>query len=215
VRLSDARILCELDATQPGVVVGRHAIWVPQPPDGGSPVKMPFQCGGRICKYTRPTERTYDRQSLRHEVAILCALAELGMAPPIGGWVFVRRLVSMFGGHRTEDDFGAWGYEMADAGTLPPGRFDIDAMRALPIEGSPGAWGDVEKPGNVVNGYLVDVRRSAFDMLRWTGDGLPMIPVKRGLCPIPSRVLALSSASSSAWSTRTSSASEDGDDHGR
>jgi SAM-dependent methyltransferase len=49
-------------------------------------------------------------------------------------------------------------------------------MHRLPIVGSDGAWGDVAKPGNVVNGYLVDVRRSAWDMLRWTGGGLPALP---------------------------------------
>lgn len=170
--MTGLRLLDLLDATAPGVTVGRHALWFSR--EG---VKTPFQYGGRICKFARPGEATYDLTSLRHEVAILRALAAERMAPPVGDWVYAKVLVSDYGGARHIDPCGAYGYEMADARTLPPGRFSIEAMRALPIDGSEGAWNDIGVAGrdNVVNAYLVDIRRTAWDMLRWTGD-LPEMP---------------------------------------
>jgi SAM-dependent methyltransferase len=153
-----------LDATARGVVVGRHAIWAP-----GLRLKLPFSWGGKLTKYGK-SELGYDpADTIPHELAILRSLAEEGMAPPVGGLVYVETLISEHPGTWHADPCGAVGYEMWDANSLPPGRFSLERMRSLPIEGSDGAWGDIAKPGNVVNGYLVDVRRSAWDMLRWTG----------------------------------------------
>lgn len=160
-----------LDATTPGVVVGRHAVWAPQ-----LGVKVPFQWAGRVTKYGHVEEAYDPAETLPHELAILRALAAEKMAPPIGEVVFVETLVSAHRGAWHADPVGAWGYEQADAWSLPRGRFSLEHMRAMPIDGSAGAWGDVEKPGNVVNGYLVDVRRSAWDMLRWEGGPPPPLP---------------------------------------
>lgn len=153
----------------------------------GVGIKVPNQRAGRIVKYTRPDEQDYDLSTFPHEVAILQTLGDRHMAPPIHRIVYARNVVSqplvrgVDGGYRPgpirHDPVGAWGYEMADATMHPSGAAgvgdgggadaaSIAAMRALPIEGSEGAWGDVAKPGNVVNGYLVDVRRSAFDGFR-------------------------------------------------
>ena len=126
-----------VDATSPRAVVGRHAIWLPE-----LQVKIPFQFGGVVTKYQRD-ELAYDPSlTIPHEVAILRALAAAGMAPPVGAFVRVNTIISHHLGAWHADPLGAWGYEMADATKLPPGRFSIDAMRALPISGSPGAWGD-------------------------------------------------------------------------
>jgi len=156
------RIIPLLDLTAPGVVMGRHAAWVPE-----LGLKVPFQWGGRITKYGKGEPSFSAADSLPHEVRILRALAERGMAPPVGDLVFIETLISRHPGGWHADPCGAWAYEMADATTLPEGRFSVEALRALGIEGSDGAWGDLGKPGNVVNGYLVDVRRSAWDLLRW------------------------------------------------
>lgn len=153
-----------LDLTAPGVVMGRHSAWVP-----ALGIKVPFQWGGRTTKYGKSEASYKAADSGAHEVAILRALAAEGMAPPIGEWVFIETLISEHPGGWHADPCGAVGFEMADATTLPPGQFSLERMRALPIAGSEAAWGDVLKAGNVVNGYLVDVRRSGFDMLRWEG----------------------------------------------
>jgi hypothetical protein len=160
-----------IDATAPGAVIGRHAIWLPE-----MQLKIPFQFSGQITKYQH-TERGYrPADTIPHELAILRALAAERMAPPVDEVVFIETLISEHPGAWHADPLGAWAYRMADANLLPPGRFSIERMRQLPIAGSNGAWGDVAKPGNVVNGYLVDVRRSAWDMLRWAGLDLPRLP---------------------------------------
>jgi hypothetical protein len=156
------KIIPLIDLTAPGVVMGRHAAWVPE-----FGLKVPFQWGGSITKYGKGEPSFPAADSLPHEVRILRALAERGMAPPVGDLVFIETLISRHPGGWHADPCGAWAYEMADATTLPEGRFSVEALRALGIEGSDGAWGDLGKPGNVVNGYLVDVRRSAWDLLRW------------------------------------------------
>ncbi len=161
-----------IDLTGTGVIMGRHAAWIPE-----LGLKVPFQFGGRVTKYGK-AEPSYPASTLVHELHILEALAAEQMAPPIGELVFIETLVSNHPGGWHADPSGAWAYEMADASTLPPGRFDLDRMRAMPIEGSPNAWGDVEKPGNVVNGYLVDVRRSGWDLLWWAGPESRAMPLR-------------------------------------
>lgn len=172
--------------------------------EGAVGLKVPFQHHGELVKYTRPTERRYAVfPSLQHEVTILKALGAVGMAPPVGAWVRIGTLVSWFGrpegpegacgtlgpagasGGREAalpevDPMGAFGYEFADATCLPTeGAFIASRMRHEfhdRIAGSEGAWNDLLKPGNVVHGYLIDVRRSGFDMLRWVGGLVPAPP---------------------------------------
>lgn len=154
-----------LDLTHPDSVVGRHGVWLPK-----LQVKVPFQFGGRVQKYKHPQEKSYPLAMLGEEVAILRALGDRTMAPPIDQWVYFKTVISEHPGGWWADPCGAYGYEMADAATLPPGQFSYEQLAAMPqITGSPGAWNDVNKPGNVVNGYLVDIRRSGWDRLRWEG----------------------------------------------
>jgi SAM-dependent methyltransferase len=185
------KIFETLDLTAPGVVLGNHGVWMP-----GRCIKVPFQWSGRVTKRTR-REASYSRETIVDEVCILRALAELRMAPPVGDLVYFKNIVSDYPGAWHCDPCGAYGYEIADARSLKPGRYDVASMRAmweqqpdgtagfelacvaaplkptpfhdLPVEGSPGAWGDVAKPDNVVNGYLVDVRRTGWDLLQWKG----------------------------------------------
>src|SRR4051812_34789725 len=114
------RILPLLDLTGPGVVLGNHGVWLPD-----LQIKLPWQCGGMAVKRTRPDEEaTPIWDSLADEVNILRALAERGMAPPIGEIVYFELVRSeVRPGAIHEDPIGAFGYEMADANRLPPGHF--------------------------------------------------------------------------------------------
>jgi hypothetical protein len=161
-----------LDLTDPsdGKIIGRHGVWLPK-----LQVKVPFQWGGRIQKYQHPREASYPLAMLGEEIAILRYLASQQMAPPIGQWVYFKTVISEHPGGWWADPCGAYGYEMADATTLNAGAFDFDVLHGQGmVSGSPGAWHDLLKPGNVLNGYLVDMHRSGWDRLRWEGTPLPV-----------------------------------------
>lgn len=154
-----------LDLTHPDTVVGRHGVWLPK-----MHIKVPFQWGGRLQKYQHLHEASYPMGLLGEEVAILRALACEGMAPPVGQWVYFKTVVSEHPGGWWADPCGAVGYQMENAHHLPPGKFSYDTFRNSGlVSGSPGAWNDLQKPGNVINGYLIDIRRSGWDRLRWEG----------------------------------------------
>lgn len=168
------RIHERLDVTDTtdGKVVGKHSIWFPS-----SRIKVPFQFGGRVVKYQHPAEDSYLRESIAEEYAFLQWLSSLSMAPPVGEWVYFKEVVSnhLAASGTWVDPLGAYGFEMEDATTLPPGRFSSGALRSSGmVVGSPGAWGDIAKDGNILNGYLVDVRRSWWDRLRYLGPIPPM-----------------------------------------
>jgi len=174
--IENVRTIEELDADDPGVVQGKHSLWFQE-----LGVKIPYQRGGfATCRPLH--EGFYDlNATLSDEVSILRALSDVGMAPPIGAWVFVETLISTYDGVRRFDPIGAWGYEMGDATRMPPGAFDLKLMRQdFPIKGSPAAWNDAGKPDNTVNGYLVDARRTAWDRLRWYGNETACVP-QRGV----------------------------------
>jgi hypothetical protein len=159
------------------LVIGKHGIWWP-----GEALKIPFQWGGEIQKYRHLHENSYPLHLLQEEVGLLQWLAARQLAPPIGDWVYFKTVVSDHPGAWWADPCGAYGYRMADANSLPPGALQPghvdDQLRQIAGElltGSPGAWNDLNKPGNVINGYLVDVRRSGWDRLQWRGP-VPQLP---------------------------------------
>lgn len=162
------------------LTLGKHGIWWPE-----QALKIPFQFGGQIQKYRYPHEQAYPLDLLREEVGLLRWLAAHRLAPPIGEWVYFKTVISDHLGAEWHDPCGAYGYHMANAHSLPPGALAqvppdaVDSVIRLlagdRITGSPGAWNDLNKPGNVVNGYLVDARRSGWDRLRWHGP-MPQLP---------------------------------------
>jgi len=158
-----------------GAILGQHSAWLPR--EG---IKVPFQWGGRLQKYGKPGEASYPLEHLAEDLAFSRWLAERRLGPPVGEVVYFKTIVSEHPGAWWADPCGAYGYEMAHAESLSYGplvhgdvtdtiAFRDDARASGLLEASPGAWNDLNKPGNAVNGYLVDVRRSGWDRVRWHG----------------------------------------------
>ena len=182
----------DLTGNDPGLKIGNHSVWIP-----ASGIKVPFQFGGRIQKYKHPLEAAYSLYSLQNEVTMLRALAAAQLAPPIGDWVYFKTVISEHLGYWWADPLGAYGYEVMDARALPPGKASVDVLRAFPwsekIMGSQGAWSDLGVPErqNILNGYVVDVRRSGFDMLQWRDPETPMPRYREESQALRERIAAL------------------------
>jgi hypothetical protein len=133
--------------------------------------------------------RYWDRESLQsimNEYTIFKKMADLQLAPPIKGMFYIKNITSDFiPDVLTNDTKGVYGYYMRDAykikdqghytfNCIPsaygyydtehlPDRFEKHIEPLLVI--SPGAKGDMKKEDNIINGYLIDIRRSIFDMM--------------------------------------------------
>ncbi|MBU0777857.1 hypothetical protein KKH23_10885 [Patescibacteria group bacterium] len=134
--------------------------------------------------------RYWDRESLQsimNEYLIFKKLAEFQLAVPIKGVFYIKNVVSDFyPGVMTSDSKGVYGYFMRDAYNLKDHgqyrfnekpnnygyyRIDIDLPDRFTnhieplLDISDGAKGDMRKEDNVINGYLIDIRRSMFDCM--------------------------------------------------
>lgn len=165
---------------------GKHSIWIPD-----RNIKIVWSWKGKICAWkdwdkSRGGENIFDGTwnndcdfgwdseslaSIESEIKILNLLSAENMAPNIGGLIHFQQAVSKypFGDYQC-DCMGVFGYEMANAYSLPFGSFKSSKFRQRfidtgIIEASPDALGDVGKPDNCVNGYLIDVRRTLWDMM--------------------------------------------------
>lgn len=174
--------LLDLDADD--AIVGKHSVWLPQ-----AEIKIPFQWGGRIQKYQHGHEESYHVDTIAEELAFLRWLHSIDMAPRVGRVVYFETVKSRhLHGHLIEpphkalgptwfDPMGAYGFEFEDATRMRPGRFDVDVLKQSGvIKGSEGAWNDIIKPQNIINGRCVDVRRSWWDRLEFLG---PIEPLPR------------------------------------
>lgn len=168
-----------LDLTEPRQkTVGNHSVWL-RPlywTTRGMGIKIPFQFGGRVQKYQKPQEDSYDIATIGEEYAFLKWLSARGLAPQIGRWVYFKTVISEHTGAWWADPLGAYGFEVQDVENLPLGPVTRDVISNLRasglVVGSDGAWNDLFVPerGNIRNGYIIDVRRSWFDRLKFLGD---------------------------------------------
>lgn len=149
-----------------------HSVWLREQRNSLFGHKIPFQFGGEVQKYQRPLETAYPLDTLCEEAALIDFLASKQLGPPRYDWVYYKTIVSdhLGDGARWADPCGAYGFEMADANVMPPGKYDVDALKSWDmVRATTGAWSDAMKPHNIVNGYLVDTRRSWFDRLQYLG----------------------------------------------
>ena len=126
-------------------------------------------------------------QSIMNEYLIFKGLAELVLAPPIKGMFYVKNMVSDFyPGTTVCDSKGVFGYYMRNAyginetghytftekpsnygyysSDIPlPDRFTNHILPLLNISDS--AKGDMRKEDNVIDGYIIEMRRSLYDMM--------------------------------------------------
>jgi hypothetical protein len=135
--------------------------------------------------------RYWDRESLQsimNEYTIFKKMDDLQLAPPIKGMFYIKNITSDFiPDVLTNDTKGVYGYYMRDAYKMEqqgkynfndndladnygyyrvdylPDRFENHIEPLLII--SAGAKGDMRKEDNIIKGYLIDIRRSIFDMM--------------------------------------------------
>ena len=131
--------------------------------------------------------RYWDKESLQsimNEYLIFEKMADLQLTPPINGMFYIKNVVSDFISNTlTSDSKGVYGFYIRNAYNIEetghytfkeladsygyykvdylPDRFEKHIEPLLDI--SDGAKGDMRKEDNVINGYLVDIRRSMFD----------------------------------------------------
>lgn len=126
--------------------------------------------------------------SIVNEYRIFHLLSEKKMSPTPRQYVYIKDVQSkIFTSHwyrennvwtiKNEgtwysDKKGMYGYVIDDANRLEPGQYNFDKFKTLfidtgRIKANPGALGDLEKKdGNMINNYLIDVRRSLFAMMQ-------------------------------------------------
>jgi len=169
------------------VVIGKHAVWIPD-----LEVKIIWSHCGRIESFKdwqkgQNAESIIDGSfaprdgwveesllSVVNEREIMLRLFQHGAAPPVGELVYIKQFISCYPyGVEFCDVRGRYGYEVGDAMKLTDGKFRKGVMKKVfgeELEMSKGAIGDLYKGDNTVNGYLVDIRRTLWDMMHLKTD---------------------------------------------
>jgi SAM-dependent methyltransferase len=195
-----------IDGVHFDAIVGKHSVWVP-----GEEVKIVWSHCGRIESYKdwdlgRNKEAVISgsfapvidwddesRRSIIVEWHIMKKLAAVLMSPMIGDIIHIKKFISTYPyGVEFCDVRGRYGYEMEDANFLLKGSFRKGSLKKVfgdRLKISDGAIGDVYKEDNVVNGYLIDVRRTLWDMMTLdTDDTIDELIVKHDINAIMEKV---------------------------
>ncbi len=175
-----------LDGIKHSVIEGKHCIYIPS-----ANLKIIWTYNGKIealqdwDKGRNATEISlgqfntdcngYDEEtllSIANEYTIMYILADNAMAPTIGDFVYIEQFVATAPwGALHCDCKGKYGYQMANAHKATvPGKYNLEAFMDLMdgrVDISEGAIGDLQKADNVINGYLIDVRRTIWDMMQY------------------------------------------------
>jgi hypothetical protein len=200
-----------LDGNRFDIVHGKHCVWIPT-----LEIKLVISFHGHI--HPNAWNRDVNESkiidfssidqgqgwdwaalhSISTEMLILMYLAEQSMSPQPADVVFIKNVTSrLFTSTFHSDSQGWYGYQIPNATRLTPGKYSFEKFKELFLDtgkiiASPGAIGDLEKKeGNIVNGYLVDVRRSLFDMMEVRYPQLLDIPYKQNKLELQEKIMRM------------------------
>ena len=121
-------------------------------------------------------------KSIVNEYEIIKMLSRYYMSPPVNGIFHIKKFTSNFFKDNFTDDKGVYGYYILDAHKMRPGEWNFDRFISnfydefefseWTLERTDlrrGIWGgclgDLHKIDNIINNYLIDVRRTVWDMM--------------------------------------------------
>ena len=179
VLLNEA-LVC-LDGVEYDAILGKHCLWIPGIESkfvislNGRPESVAWERGLNKDLIDARTFVAKNRKeiltTLVNEHTIFTLLSKKKMSPEPGEQIKIKAFVSSIFYPNYSDSKGIYGFRFPDANKLPPGKWNMEKFKLQfintgKIEASPGALGDLEKPGNIVNNYLIDCRRTLFDMMK-------------------------------------------------
>ena len=201
----------EIDGQSYAVIKGKHSMYVPE-----KSMKIVWSYNGKIESYSdwdkgrnaeairnhafNQESRGFDEASLSsivNEYRIFEALAAANMSPPVNGFFYIKNMISdSIYKARHCDPKGCYGFFMEDANKMPahgkftPEAFKRDFIDTDLIEASENALGDLRNKKSVCRGYLVTIRRSLWDMMRWTkSEGLTLSPRELEFCESKEKIV--------------------------
>jgi hypothetical protein len=179
----DVRV--RLDGQEYDAKLGKHCLWVPGIESkfvislNGRPESVAWARGRNKELIEGRTFMSKNRKeilsTLVNEHTIFTLLSEKGMSPKPGEHIKIKSFISSIFYKDYLDIKGIYGFRFPDANKLPHGKWDFNKFKKLFIEtgkivASDGALGDLNKEGNTVNGYLIDCRRTLWDMMTVAGE---------------------------------------------
>jgi len=195
------------------VIKGKHEFWIPE-----MEAKIIWSWNGRIESYTDwdkgrnreliETQKFNENmvgfnkesiQSIQEEYSLLDKLGKWNMAPPVSGIFYIKNFITDYPYYRALncDSKGVYGIFVKNAEKLVEGKFNrfrFEEIFVDPglVELSEGAFGDLGKENNMGNGYLIDVRRTLWDSIRWKGElAIKNIEYREDVKKLEKRILDL------------------------
>lgn len=177
-----------IDGNLFSVIKGKHCIWVP---DFNGGAKIIWSHNGKIEAYRdwekgknknkilngtfNDKSNGWDLESLRSiaaEYLMMTTNANRKFSPPVSGMFFIENFITSKFPYNAPhcDCIGKFGYFIKDANKCSEGNFDLDVFlneNKDILDFSKGAIGDLKKHDNTINGYLVDIRRTIWDTIKY------------------------------------------------
>ena len=188
--------IIDIDNYEYEIYKGKHSIWIPKLEAkitwtyNGKITSFKDWDKGKdkedLTNGTFNTKGCWDIPTLKsiiNEYYFFKELEKERFSPPLAGIFYISKVFSDFMDKTCVDKVGVYGHFIKDANKLEKGMFTFDSFldkfwdklilsdwtkertdKEKGIYG--GALGDIKKPANTVNGYLIDVRRTIWDMLK-------------------------------------------------